>query len=110
MQFDTDVTSNVLTSVGPASEPAAVLRFDGAAPHPVRDAAVLRFALDRAVPVTLRLFDVTGRHVATLLDGAMQSPGEHAVAWAPGELAPGVYLCRLDAGGAVHSALVTRVR
>lgn len=59
----------------------------------------IRFTLPEAAAVSLAVFDLHGRRVATLLDGAWRAAGAHelgleAVGWAPG-----VYLCRLEAGG-----------
>ena len=45
--------------------------------------------------VTLVVFDLLGREVASLVDG-VQSPGTYQVRFAPSSLAGGVYLYRLD--------------
>ena len=49
-------------------------------PNPFRGNATLRFGLARAGDVRLELFDVAGRRVRTLAQGA-HAPGAHAVAW-----------------------------
>ena len=65
--------------------------------NPVRGVATFVFNLPRPSPVTLEVFDVTGRRIAELADGVME-PGEHTARWsAPG--APGVYFARLRAMG-----------
>lgn len=88
---------------GVASLPPA-LEFAGVTPHPVVSASTVRFGLPQESIARLRAFDVTGRHVATLADGLL-SAGWHTLRWdgrgldgAP--LPAGVYLLRLDAGGA----------
>jgi len=48
--------------------------------------------------VELRVFDVLGREVATLVDG-VKEPGEYSVAFDATGLASGVYFYRLTAGG-----------
>ena len=47
--------------------------------------------------VTLRVFDILGRTVATLVDGP-QEAGNHYVVFSGRELASGMYLYRLQAG------------
>jgi len=78
------------------------LLLSGNEPNPFRAGTTIRFALDRMTPVVLRVFDVDGRVVTTLLRSALPA-GEHAVAWpgldASGRPAPsGVYFYRLEAG------------
>ncbi len=52
--------------------------------------------------VTLNVFDVLGREVATLLSEVKQ-PGAYNVQWDAGNLASGVYVFRLEVGGFVQS-------
>lgn len=49
-------------------------------PNPVRMTADIRFTLPEAVNVTLVVYDVAGRKVATLVSGA-QAAGEQVVSW-----------------------------
>jgi hypothetical protein len=46
---------------------------------------------------TLKVFDVNGREVATLVEGEMAA-GKHAVTFAPRDLAGGLYFYQLTAG------------
>jgi hypothetical protein len=66
--------------------------------RPQPHGANLRFPLMHEDRVRLDLFDVAGRHVATLVDGDL-GPGEHEVAWdgatSRGPVATGVYFARL---------------
>jgi photosystem II stability/assembly factor-like uncharacterized protein len=97
---------------GAGAPSAAGLRMLTAAPNPFRDATSLRFALAGARPVTIKLYDVTGRAVATLLAGEPRAAGEHAVrvdARSLG-LATGVYVARIEAGGEVASAELVLAR
>ena len=66
-------------------------------PNPVRDAATLRFSLPDAADVTLAVFDVLGRRIATLADGPHVS-GAHEVSFDVTGLPSGVYLAHLTAG------------
>ncbi|NUM77433.1 T9SS type A sorting domain-containing protein, partial [candidate division KSB1 bacterium] len=62
-------------------------------------ATVISFQLSVSSHVTLKVFEVNGREVATLVDDEMIS-GNHAVTFAPqgGDLAGGVYFYQLTAG------------
>ena len=92
-------------------------------PNPFRIAAnaalaVIRYQLPRrreAEPVTLRIYDVLGRQVATLVDGEIQASGFYRVAWdgrdQQGALVRnGIYFYQLRSGNfhAVHKLVVVR--
>ncbi|MBI5472967.1 MAG: T9SS type A sorting domain-containing protein, partial [Ignavibacteriae bacterium] len=47
--------------------------------------------------VSLRVYDVLGREVATLVN-EVKEPGEYSVQWDAEGLASGVYVCRMKAG------------
>lgn len=81
-----------------------------AAPNPARGPLALRFALPRAMPVTLAIYDAAGRRVRTLADG-MWPAGTQTVGWdardRSGRAVPaGLYFARLAADGRV---LVRRI-
>ncbi len=107
-----------ITTSGPGTTGAddvapAAVAFAGASPNPVRGATTMRFDLPAAQHVTLALYDVAGKRVATLADGPWAA-GRHAVAWdgrgTDGrELAAGLYFARFDAGTVHASRKVTLV-
>jgi hypothetical protein len=57
----------------------------------------IQFSLPQREHVTLKVFDVNGREVATLVEGEMAA-GNHAVTFAPGETTTGLYFYKLTAG------------
>ncbi len=59
--------------------------------------------------VTLRIFDVLGREVATLVNEVKQ-PGAYTVQWEADNLASGIYVCRLESGGLVQSRKLLLLR
>ena len=79
------------------------------APNPVRASARLSFRLARGGAVRLTVLDALGRRVLTVLDADL-GPGLHAATWAPGSLAAGAYVVRLDAPDATATRRVTVVR
>lgn len=67
------------------------------APSPFTDRATVRFTLPQAGQASLDVFNVQGRHVATLADGPMEG-GSHSFTLDGRGLGSGVYFCRLTAG------------
>ena len=67
-------------------------------PNPARSRTTISFTLRDPGDVSLRVFDVAGRLVATVVDRPLPS-GEHRYDWTTGDLASGVYHYRLQVGG-----------
>jgi len=78
-------------------------------PNPVREEGTLAYALPEQKKVTLRVYDVLGREVATLVREAREA-GRHTASLETGQLASGVYFGRLRAGGQVRTVKITVVR
>ncbi|MGH7601718.1 MAG: T9SS type A sorting domain-containing protein [bacterium] len=66
-------------------------------PNPFNPSTVISFQLPVNSHVTLRVFDVNGREVATLVDGNLAA-GNHAVTFTPRETTTGLYFYKLTAG------------
>lgn len=98
---DTAVNGGVPTLSG--------VRLAGA-PNPFNPSTTLRFDLAEAGPVTLDVYDTSGRLVERLVDGR-RAAGPNAVVWSPGSETPsGIYLVRLRAGSIDRAAKITLVR
>ncbi len=83
-------------------------------PNPAPGAAAVAFAVPRAGPVRLRVFDAAGRRVRTLWEGEA-SAGSGRLLWdgrddAGRVAADGVYFCRLEAGGRTFTRKLLLVR
>jgi endonuclease I len=83
--------------------PPLAFRLHQNAPNPFRPATTIRFDLPRRASVSLRVFDVAGRLVRSLVDGSSLEPGRHEAAWdghdESGRAAgAGLYFYRLQAG------------
>jgi hypothetical protein len=94
--------------------PDLTFALDGSYPNPTRGSATVSFSLGEASPVTLAVYDVMGRKVATLVDAPVEA-GQHEVRWngrsADGSaVASGVYLLRLEAGDQVATRRLTVVK
>jgi len=82
-----------------ASPRAAVARIASVQPNPFHGETTIRFSLARSGPARLEVFDVSGRRVRALIDGALAS-GAHAAIWDGADdsgraAARGVYFLRL---------------
>lgn len=82
---------------------------DGVSPNPFASTAAIRFTLAAADVVTLRVFDVLGREVATLVDGAMDA-GSHVAVFDGADLPSGTYVYRLRSGAMVDTGMMTLSR
>ena len=65
-------------------------------PNPFNPATRIAFELPQPDEVTLTIYDVTGRRVATLLDGAHKPSGRHETAFDASGLSSGLYIYRLS--------------
>jgi hypothetical protein len=97
---DADVTFDIASGVVDALPTAVVLAQNH--PNPFNPRTTIRFALPRAQDVTLRIFDVQGKLVRTLIEGP-QTAGAHEAVWEGrddrgGQVPSGTYLYRLRSG------------
>ena len=84
-------------------------------PNPFRARTTLAYDLARQNRVTLRIYDVSGRLVRSLVSGAVQEAGRHTAEWdgrdgAGAATGAGLYFCRLEADGQSDVRRVVRVR
>lgn len=66
-------------------------------PNPFNPATIIRYTLEAAGQVELKVFDLLGRELATLVN-QVEPAGEHQVHWQPENLPAGIYVYRLRAG------------
>lgn len=105
------VRRTVLTGAGvpdPGMAPRALV-LQPAYPNPATDAAVLAYDLGRAGRVGLRLFDMNGAEVRTVID-EHQEAGRHVVIADVAGLPAGTYIAEVRTADAGHSTVVTVVR
>ncbi len=62
----------------------------------------IEFSLPKTSEVALKIFNILGEEVATLLSASLLS-GSHAVEWDASRFASGVYLYRLKAGDYIET-------
>jgi hypothetical protein len=78
-------------------------------PNPLNPSTTIHYQLASRTRVTLSVFDLFGREVATLVDG-IEEPGEKRATFDGSALASGVYFYRLRAGDFVQTRKLVLVR
>ena len=76
---------------------------------PFNPSTAIRFRIPVETNVCLRVYDMQGRLVATLLDHQL-SAGEHTVRWDASTVASGVYFYRLQAGSFMQTKKLLLIR
>jgi photosystem II stability/assembly factor-like uncharacterized protein len=82
----------------PAPSVPGWYRLDQNYPNPFNPVTTIRYRLPVESKVVLRIYDMLGRVVTTLVDGVRQ-PGEQRAVWDARGVASGVYVYRLEATG-----------
>ena len=82
--------------------PPATLELSPCLPTPTRASARIDYALPHASPVRLRVYDVAGRVMTTLVD-RVQPAGRFSAMLDGRPLGAGVYFVRLEAAGSTRT-------
>jgi hypothetical protein len=67
-------------------------------PNPFNPSTELSFDVRDVSRVTLRIYDLLGREVATLVDG-VREPGRYSAAWDASRMPGGIYFAKMTAAG-----------
>lgn len=111
VRFFLGINHEAGVSDGFAGGALSVVRFFPARPNPFGASSVLAFELDTTSRISVSVYDVSGRHVATLVDRVLP-PGLHEVPWDAtdrrgADVASGIYFARaVTAGDAATIRLV----
>ena len=89
----TDSTISIIQD----GNPQLTYRLEQNYPNPFNPSTVIRFQISAREFVTLKVYDILGREVATLIN-AEKSAGNYNVEFDAQNLTSGVYVCRIQAG------------
>jgi len=78
-------------------------------PNPFNPSTVIRFTVPRSTFVSLKVFDVIGKEIATLEQRNIEQ-GNHSVTWNADGMPSGVYFYRFIAGGFVQTKKMLLLR
>ncbi len=84
-------------------------------PNPFNPATTIRYGLPKVSKITLKIYDVLGREVITLIDNENQQPGFHLATWNGKDkngngVASGLYVYRIAADNFVQSRKMLMVK
>ncbi|WP_020403467.1 FG-GAP-like repeat-containing protein [Gracilimonas tropica] len=79
-------------------------------PNPFNPTTTIEYGVPEAVEVTLEVFDMLGRKVATLINREAKSAGRHSVQLDANRLSSGMYIYRLKAGNTVITKKLTLIK
>ena len=108
-QFTLIITTDFASSDDDELTTANNFKLHNAYPNPFNPSTKIRFDLTEVDMVSMDVFDISGRQVATLINEIM-IPGSHEVNWNPGDLSSGVYLIKLNAGENSMNQKVTYIK
>jgi pectate lyase len=70
-------------------------------PNPFNPRTVIGYQLPVKSPVNLKVYDILGREVITLVDET-KTPGSYVLTWNAASVPSGIYFCRFVAGGFIQ--------
>ena len=78
-------------------------------PNPFNPSTTISFSIARSTPVTLKVFDLMGRELATLAQGTY-APGTYSLRWDAGAASAGLYFCQMEVEGGVYTRRMVLLR
>ena len=85
-----------------AKEIPKEIMIDAAYPNPFNPVTHISFGIDRDSYVQVKIYDITGKEIATLANGTYLS-GYHNLTWNADNFASGMYFVRLEANNYVQT-------
>lgn len=108
-QIQNVLDTGKLTDVATSQELPQNFQLQQNYPNPFNPSTSITFALPHAANITLKVFDVLGREVATLVNGHMTA-GAHEVRFDASHLSSGVYLYTLASGDFTQTKKMSLVK
>jgi 2',3'-cyclic-nucleotide 2'-phosphodiesterase (5'-nucleotidase family) len=101
----------VCSSQNSLTRPAnSTAKLSANSPNPFNNETVVTYSLDEAAPVTIKVYDIVGREVATLQEGYV-AQGIHTAMFDADRLPAGLYFCRmLTPDGIVQTMKMLKTR
>ena len=78
-------------------------------PNPFNPMTMIRYDVRKTGHVSLRVFDLLGREVATLVQGTIPA-GSYTIAWDAADFPSGIYFCRMEAADFVQTRKMLLVK
>jgi len=89
--------------------------LQGTYPNPFNPATTIAWSIEKDGPVTLAVYDISGRRIRTLIDGKMTEAGSYTATWdglddRGNNVSSGVYFCRFLSGETASSTKMILLR
>ncbi|MCB0724347.1 MAG: T9SS type A sorting domain-containing protein [Ignavibacteriae bacterium] len=91
-----DEFDQVITNIEPTSSPTVYELYQNY-PNPFNPSTKIKFDIPKAGFVSLKIYDITGREVSTLVNSELAT-GRYEFEWNGAQFASGVYFFRINAG------------
>jgi hypothetical protein len=106
------VQNNIITDVEDGGDPQIVntFRLEQNYPNPFNPSTSITFTLDKPGTVTLKVYNVTGQLVQTVLLGVEMQPGEHTVNVEMANQPSGVFFYTLQSGDRMLARKMTLLK
>jgi hypothetical protein len=98
-----------ITGVKTISSMPSEFRLEQNYPNPFNPNTVISYQLSAVSNVSLKVYDILGREIRTLVDG-IQKAGEHTINFNASSLSSGVYFYRLTAGQLVSQRTMVLIK
>lgn len=108
-QEDYDSERKLIASASFVLDAPESFSLDAIYPNPFNPVTNIKFSVREKSPVQIQVFDVTGRLISTLVDGALDA-GVHTVTFNGRLFSSGLYLLRFRAGGKVMVKRMTLIK
>lgn len=108
-RFSLQIVPNITVSIESSQNLPSSVGLDQNYPNPFNPSTEIKFQLPQNSAVSLKVFDVLGREVATLIDGQVEA-GFHQVTFNARNLSSGMYIYRLQTGNTVITKKLTLIK
>jgi len=108
-QFTLSISSDFASSVKDEEIVPDEIALHNAYPNPFNPSTMISFDIIDMSHVSLNIFDLTGRQVASLVNETLV-PGYHQISWNPGLLPSGVYLVELISNEKSFNQKITYIK
>lgn len=109
-EIDLQLSPDGTTSVNSNSELPEVFNLLQNYPNPFNPSTQITFALPEASVVTLKIFNITGQEISTLINNESLNAGNHVIVFDASKLANGVYLYRIESGSHIITKKMTLLK
>jgi len=108
-----DIYSNMISPIheSAADNAPAVFHLEQNYPNPFNMSTQINFSIPSSGAVSMKIFDINGREVSSLIEKHLPA-GSHSAVWNAGnsfELSSGLYFCRLKYSGSTNFRAVRKL-